>query len=59
MVEPSQDTHKREENKRLKAGTGPSIADDSSKIGGELKFTKNPAYLEPRKKLFDELFAIQ
>ena len=45
MVEPSQDTHKREENKRLKSGTGPSIADDASKIGVDLKFTKNPAYL--------------
>lgn len=47
MVEPSHD-HKREDGKRLKAGTGPSIADDSNKIGGDLKFTKNPQYIKER-----------
>jgi hypothetical protein len=49
MVEPSEDTHKRMEGKRLKEGTGPSIGGDVSKIGGELKFQKNPAYIQERK----------
>lgn len=57
MVEPLQDTHKREEGKRLKAGTGPSVADGVHKIGGDLKFTKNPAYIPERQKIFEELFA--
>lgn len=50
MVEPSQDTHhKREEGKRLKAGTGHSVADGVNKIGGVLKFSKNPSYIQERK----------
>ena len=58
MVE-SADAHKREENKRLKAGTGPSIEEQQAKIGGELRFTKNPAYIKERQTIFEELFATQ
>ena len=59
MVESLQDTHKREEGKRLKAGTGPSIADDSHKIGGDLKFSKNPAFIKERLAVFEQLFQTQ
>ena len=59
MVEPSQDTHKRTEGKRLKEGTGPSIAGDANKIGGDIKFTKNPAFIQERKQVYDELITVQ
>ena len=35
--------HKRQENKRTKETSGPNVADDQhQKIGGPLKFEKNP-----------------
>jgi hypothetical protein len=50
MVEPSSGAeHKRQEGKRLKEGTGPSVGGDVHKIGGDLKFHKNPAYIAERK----------
>ena len=42
----------------MKEGTGPSVAGDVHKIGTELKFSKNPAFIQDRKKVFDELFAV-
>jgi hypothetical protein len=60
MVEAShQDTHKREENKRIKQGTGHLIAEDSTKIGGELRFSKNPQFIKDRLAVFEQLFAVQ
>ena len=48
--------HKRTEGKRLKEGTGHSIqVDDHQKIGGDIKMAKKPAFIEERKKIFDEL----
>jgi hypothetical protein len=41
----------------LKEGTGHSIKEEIIRIGGDIKFEKNPKYLEERKKIFDELFA--
>ena len=38
MVEALEDTHKRQEGKRLKEGTGHAIVGDVHKIGGEHKF---------------------
>lgn len=58
MVEALQDTHKREEGSRLKAGAGPLIGGDVNKIGGDLKFNKNPAFIKERRTIFDELFAV-
>jgi hypothetical protein len=52
MVEPTSATHKREENKRLKVGTGAQIADNLTKIGGDLKFTKNPQFIKDRMQIF-------
>lgn len=58
MESKQEEEHKRQENKRLKEGTGASIKEDVVKIGGQLKFEKNPKYIEERKKIFDELFEI-
>jgi len=55
MVEPKE--HAREEGKRTKASAGPSIADDSQKIGWEHQFMKMPPFLEERVKLWEELYA--
>jgi hypothetical protein len=55
----SEKAHKRTQNKRLKEGTGPSIAQSDAHIGGELKFQKNPAFIADRKKIFDELIEAQ
>ena len=57
MVESSKDTHEREENKRLIVSSGHSISSDKLKIGGVLNFTKNPAYLQERLKIFNEVFS--
>jgi hypothetical protein len=57
MVEQAE--HKRQDGKRLKEGTGPSVAGDVHKIGTELKFQKNPAFIQERKQVFDELIAVQ
>lgn len=54
-----EDTHKREEGKRLKEGTAHTIAAGVHKIGGPLKFEKNPKFIEERKKQFDELYSVQ
>lgn len=59
MVEPSSQAHQREEGKRLKAGTGPSIEDSAAKIGGVLKFEKNPAFISQRHAIFQELYEAQ
>lgn len=59
MVEATSAEHKRQEGKRIKEGTGPSVAGDVHKIGGELKFHKNPAFIQERRKVYDELFAAQ
>jgi hypothetical protein len=59
MVESTESEHKRQEGKRLKEGTGPSVGGDVNKIGVELKFQKKPAYIEERKQVYDELFAAQ
>jgi hypothetical protein len=47
MVESNkeQDTHKREEGKRLKEGTAHTIT-EGIKIGHKIKFEKNPAYIK-------------
>lgn len=53
-----EEEHKRQDNKRTKEATAHSIKDDVQKIGHELKFHKNPKYIEERKKIFDELYQI-
>jgi hypothetical protein len=53
-----QEEHKRTENKRLKEGTGHSIKDEVQRIGGDLKFQKNPEFIAERKKIFEELIAV-
>ena len=58
-MEAIQAEHKRQDGKRLKEGTGPSVAGDVHKIGTELKFQKNPAFIQERKQVFDELIAVQ
>lgn len=52
-------THARTENKRLKEGATHTIKDQVVRIGGDLKFEKNPKYIEERKKVFDELYEAQ
>ena len=52
-------THERTENKRLKEGTVHTIKDQVVKIGGDIKFEKNPKFIEERKKIFDELIEKQ
>ena len=59
MEASKEDTHKRQEGKRLKEGTAHTVSEDSQQIGGELKFTKNPKYIEERSKLWEELYAVQ
>lgn len=61
MVEPahkaSEEEHKRVEHKRTTKGTGPSVqAEEGLKIGGDLKMGKNPAFIQSRKQVFEELF---
>lgn len=56
MESQKEDTHKRQEGKRLKEGTGPSIADESGKIGGDIRFQKDPKYIEERQKFWEQLF---
>jgi hypothetical protein len=51
-------SHKRTVGKRLKEGTAHTVQGEE-KIGGELKFQKNPAFLAERKKIFDELYEAQ
>lgn len=63
-MEPAQqidaDEHKRTENKRLTAATGPKVVtDENQKIGGDFKLQKNPAFIAERKVIFDELYATQ
>ncbi len=54
-----QDTHKREEGKRLKEGTHHAVGEGVHKIGvADLKFEKNPAFIDQRKQKFDELYAV-
>lgn len=48
-------SHKRTAGKRLKEGAAHTIADEE-KIGGDLKFQKNPPFIADRKKIFDELY---
>lgn len=50
--------HKRQEGKRLKEGTGHSVASEQ-KIGGDIKMGKGAPFLEESKKIFDELIAAQ
>ena len=58
MVESS--GHERTENKRTKVNKGVKfVEDDLSKLGGEHKFEKNPAWLQKRLEFFDELYAAQ
>ncbi len=56
-----QDTssHQRDEGKRLKAGTAHTISGHAQKIGGDLKFEKNPAFIKERKEYFEQLYTIQ
>ncbi len=63
MVEPaatvktSEEEHKRTEHKRLTKASGPSVqADEGVKIGGDIKMQKNPAYIQSRKQVLEELF---
>lgn len=51
-------SHKRTVGKRLKEGTGHTVQGEE-KIGGDLKFQKNPPFLAERKQIFDELFDAQ
>jgi hypothetical protein len=55
----SESQHARLENKRLKEGTGHSVKEPVVRIGGDIKFEKNPKYIEERKKIFDELWEAQ
>lgn len=57
--EEEKSSHARTEGARMKAGAAHTIADQAAKIGGNLKFEKNPKYIEERKKIFDELWEAQ
>ncbi len=51
--------HSRTEGKRIQEGTVHAVKENQGKIGGEHKFSKDPAFLESRVKYFDELYATQ
>ena len=51
--------HKRDENVRTKVVTMGKVKDDTQILGGELKFSKKPAFLDERVKIWDELFEKQ
>jgi hypothetical protein len=51
----SDTSHKRTFGKRLKEGAAHTVTQEE-KIGGDLKFQKNPPFIAERKKIFDELF---
>jgi hypothetical protein len=55
---PGEEDHKRDEGARTKAATAGTV-DRSGKIGGELKFQKNSAFLKEREVIWDEMFAKQ
>lgn len=60
MESKPEDIHKREEGKRLKEGTGEKIKEDENqKIGVDIKFEKNPKFIEERLKVFQELYDAQ
>lgn len=60
QAESQEEEHKRTENKRLKEGTGHSIqVEEGVKIGGDINFQKNPAFIAERKVVFEELIALQ
>ncbi len=58
-METREDSHQREEGKRILAGTGHAITEENVKIGGEHKFQKNPPFIQERNKFFEELYAMQ
>ena len=53
------DKHKRDENVRTKVVTMGKVKDDTQILGGELKFSKKPAFLAERVTYWDELYAKQ
>ena len=55
------ESHARTEGKRLKEGAGHTIKGDHAamKIGGDIKFEKNPKYIEERMKIFVDLWETQ
>ena len=52
-----ENTHKREENTRTKVVTMGKVKDDTVILGGDLKFSKKPAFLAERVTYWDELYA--
>jgi len=55
---PGEEDHKRDEGARTKAATAGTVV-KQGKLGGELKFTKNSAFLKERVEVWDEMFAKQ
>lgn len=56
----SKEEHKRTEGKRLKEGAAHTVGNEVVRIGdASKKFEKNPAFIAERKKIFDELYAVQ
>jgi len=55
---PGEEDHKRDEGARTKAATAGTV-DKAGKIGGELKFQKNSAFLQERVTIWDEMYAKQ
>lgn len=58
-MEPTEPSHARTDNKRITESTGKDIKETGDKIGHDIKFHENPAYLEERIKIWDELMEAQ
>ena len=55
---PGEEDHKREEGARTKAATA-GAARHAGKLGGDMKFHKNAAFLKERIGIWDEYYAKQ
>lgn len=58
-MEATQPSHARKDGGRAIASTGKDITETGVKIGLDINFEKNPAYLEEREKIWDELMEQQ